>query len=152
MNTPTARQVEVDSKTPVRLRRARVDSIDLFEVKENELDILERGSQADLYLNFAVFLLSLAFSAIIAINTSQFNSDTVRQLVLIVMVVGFIVGVICLILWFRDRNTVRAVIGRIRERINTNDSPEFAQEKLPDRSRDSSAIGQADGPQIGVKD
>jgi len=45
-----------DSK-PLRVRRGRVESVDLYEIKDSELEIFQRGSPADLQLNFAIFLL-----------------------------------------------------------------------------------------------
>ena len=55
----------VNHKSPVSdekhlvVRRGRVDSVDLYEVKENELELLEKGAPATLQLNFAIFLYSL---------------------------------------------------------------------------------------------
>jgi hypothetical protein len=40
------------------IRRARIDSLDIYEVSEYELALLERGSPDCLFLNFAIFLLT----------------------------------------------------------------------------------------------
>ena len=45
----------------VQIKRGRVDSLSLYEITDNELDILTAGSPSSLYLNFAIFLLSRAF-------------------------------------------------------------------------------------------
>ena len=60
----TQNNKQLDDSTPLRVRRGRVESVDLYEIKDTELDTLEKGTPADLQLNFAIFLLSLAFSAI----------------------------------------------------------------------------------------
>lgn len=106
------------SEETIRVNRGRVDSIDLFEVKENELDALEHGASGDLLLNVAIALLSVALSILVTIFTAAFTSEFVRQIVTIIMVVGFVTGPILIIFWFRDRNTARAVINRIRSRVS----------------------------------
>lgn len=39
----------------VKVRRGKVESVDLYEIKDSELDILEQGTPATLQLNFAIF-------------------------------------------------------------------------------------------------
>ena len=91
--------------------------MDLFEIKDSELDLLEKGSSADLQLNFAIFLVSLAFSAIGALATASFKSDTVKTVFIVVTVVGILLGLFLFISWLRNRTSVRAVCDRIRSRI-----------------------------------
>lgn len=64
----------------IRIRRGRVDSVDLFEVKEHELVILERGRQADIFLNFAVFLISLAVTCFLTLVSATFKKKTFMKL------------------------------------------------------------------------
>jgi hypothetical protein len=99
------------------VRRGRVESVDLYEIKENELELLENGSPSGLYLNFSIFLLSLAFSAIATISTATFQNSTVGTLFLIVSVVGVIGGAFLLILWWRSRQSIAHVVRTIRARI-----------------------------------
>jgi hypothetical protein len=106
-----------EDSTPLRIRRGRVDSVDLYEIKDSELDQLERGSPADLQLNFAVFLLSLGFAAIGSLATAKFSSDTVHELFLIVAVGGLVAGAYLLIAWTRNRVSNRDLCRRIRDRI-----------------------------------
>lgn len=115
MTTPVRDATE---EKPLRVRRGRVDSVDLYEIKDNELDLLEKGSPASLYLNFAVFLLSIAFSALAAISTvTTFRHPLVETVFVVIMVVGFILGALLLILWQRERRSVAEVIEGIRRRI-----------------------------------
>ena len=72
----------------VRIRRGRVDSVDLYEIKDSELDVLEKGSPADLQLNFAIFLLSIAASTITSLYTATFASATVQNVFTLVSIVG----------------------------------------------------------------
>jgi hypothetical protein len=100
------------------VRRGRVDSVNLYEVKENELDILEKGSPTSIYLNFAIFLLSIAFSSIAALcTTTTFKYAIVQTIFVVVAVVGILIGVLLILLWNRGRKNISDVIKTIRDRI-----------------------------------
>ncbi len=103
-------------KSP-KIRIGRVDSIDLYEVKENELEILEKGSPANLQLNFAIFLLSLAFSCIVALCTATFTYDIVEIIFVFVVVVGIVMGAYLLLSWHRARKSISQIVKNIRDRI-----------------------------------
>ena len=106
------------AEKPLRIRRGRVDSVDLYEIKDSELDLLEKGSPAGLYLNFAIFLVSIAFSALAALcTTTTFKYAIMQTVFVVVMVVGFLMGALLLILWYRGRGDVAEVIRGIRNRI-----------------------------------
>jgi hypothetical protein len=101
----------------LKVRRGRVSSVDLYEIKDSELDLLEHGSPNSNYLNFAIFLLSSAFTAIAALCTSSFSNGKMETLFMIVSVVGILGGAFLLILWWRNRAQLSATIKKIRERI-----------------------------------
>ena len=102
---------------PLRVRRGRVDSVDLYEIKENELDLLESGSPGGIYLNFSIFLLSVAVTTIVSLCTSTFKSPKIEVAFIIISVVGLLGGVLFLLLWWRTHRSVNEVIKRIRSRI-----------------------------------
>ena len=102
---------------PLRVRRGRVDSVNLYEVKENELDLLENGSPGGIYLNFAIFLLSIVFAAVVSICTSTFKSPKIEMIFMIVSVVGLLGGVFLLLLWWQTHRSLSDVVRRIRDRI-----------------------------------
>jgi hypothetical protein len=104
-------------KQQIRVRRGRVESVDLYEIKENELELLEKGAPSGLFLNFAIFLLSLAFCAITALSTATFANPSMETLFLIVSVVGVLGGVFLFILWWRTRESIAQVVRDIRGRI-----------------------------------
>lgn len=108
---------DLDGSKPLVVRRGRVESVDLYEIKDNELDTLERGTPADLQLNFAVFLLSVAFSAIGALSTATFPSKTIEIIFIVISVVGVLMGVYLMIAWWRTRSSVKDLCKRIRQRI-----------------------------------
>jgi hypothetical protein len=109
---------ETTGEKSLRIRRGKVDSVDLYEIKDSELDLLEKGSPAGLYLNFAIFLLSIAFSALAALCTTMtFKYALMQTVFVVVLVVGVLLGVLLLILWCRERKDVAEVIKTIRDRI-----------------------------------
>jgi hypothetical protein len=101
----------------LKVRRGRVDCVDLYEVKENELDLLENGESISLQLNFAIFLLSLAFSGILTLCTATFKLQILQTIFLFVTIVGSIVGLYLLLMWRKGRKSIKAVIKTIKDRI-----------------------------------
>ena len=124
---------DLEGQKPLRVRRGRVDSVDLYEIKDSELDLLERGSPIDLQLNFAIFLFSIAFTAIAALATATFTSGTAKTVFIVVVVVGILLGGYLLISWARSRHSLREVCKRIRSRI----PPEVTPPPSPRASRTS---------------
>jgi hypothetical protein len=109
---------ESTGEKSLRIRRGRVDSVDLYEIKDSELDLLEKGSPANLYLNFAIFLLSTSFFALASLCTAATFKYVLMQTVLIVvLIVGGILGILLLALWYRERKGVEDCIRVIRDRI-----------------------------------
>ena len=104
-----------DNQKTLRIRRGRVDSVDLYEIKDSELDLLEKGSPADLQLNFAIALLSIAFSSICALATATFTRF--ENVFTFVAIAGVIIGLYLLASWLRSSTSHREVCRRIRERI-----------------------------------
>jgi len=106
-----------DADKSLRVRRGRVDSVDLYEIKENELEILEHGEPSNIYLNFSIFLLSIASSCILALCTATFKSDLTKYSFLFVSILGIIIGLLLLLLWLKGRKSIKSIIKKIRERI-----------------------------------
>lgn len=90
---PSTPQYSAADDKPLRVRRGRVESVDLYEIKDNELELFRKGSPADLQLNFAIFLLSLAFSAIGTLSTATFANATVHTTYIVIAVVGVLLGI-----------------------------------------------------------
>ena len=105
------------NETPLRVRRGRVESVDLYEIKETELEIFRKGSPADLQLNFAIFLLSVAFGSIVALSTATFSNPNIHTTFIFVAVVGVLLGIYLLIAWYRNRTSLVDVCDVIRQRI-----------------------------------
>ncbi len=105
------------NEKPLRVRRGRVESVDLYEIKDTELDRLEHGSPADLQLNFAIFLASLAFTAIIALVTATFASATWHTIFIVVTVVGALGSAYLFLSWKRNHTSLGELCREIKDRI-----------------------------------
>ena len=101
------------------IQRGKFDSLNIYEVTESELDILEKGSPNNLYLNFSIFLLSIASSFLATILTVNKDLLPMRIYVIFVIVcsVGFIVGIFLLLMWFKIRKNAQQVIKTIKLRL-----------------------------------
>lgn len=114
------------------VRRARVASVELYEIKDTELNLLEKGSPSGIYLNFAIFLLSIAFSALASLSTATFKNTKIELVFTVFFVVGLLGGVLLLILWLRTRASVSATIKEIRNRMPPPTSePPLSKEPSP---------------------
>ena len=105
-----------DEKQP-EIRRGRVDSVNLYEVKEEELEVLEKGSHGSVQLNFAIFLLSTAFTSIAALLTSEFKGQTTKTIFIVCAIVGIVLGVYFVIVSMRSRKTIGDMVSKIKDRI-----------------------------------
>jgi hypothetical protein len=101
----------------LKVRRGRVDSVDLYEIKENELEILANGEPTTIYLNFSIFLLSMAITAVTSLCTASFNNNIIKYSFLFTAILCFIIGIFLLILWYIGKKSIKAIIQKIKERI-----------------------------------
>ncbi len=111
----------------VAVRHARVASIDIYEIKDSELDIFEKGESASVQLNFAILLFSLAFTSITTLFTASFKLEIIQTTYLCVAVFGIMVGLYLLILYLKTRTSVKDVVRNVRKRM-PDDSPEIQEE------------------------
>ena len=121
MDTP---KTATDESTPLRVRRGRVASVDLYEVKDNELDLLEKGSPASIQLNFAIFLISIAFTSIATLCTATFPpSNIARTIFIVIAIIGILLGVYLLIIWWNTKKSISAIVNDIRSRMEPSEPP-----------------------------
>ena len=104
-----------DSKKP-NIVRHKVGSISIFEIKEDELDALARGSRNSVLLNFGIFLLSVGISFLVTLLTVQISTVHLLVVFLVVTAVSLIVGAVLLLLWRLDKNDVSHIVKTIRSR------------------------------------
>ena len=120
-------QEENGGKGSIRIRRGRVDSLLLYEVSEHELDTLGRGMPASLFLNFGIALLSIGCSFFISLVTVQIDSDRIFIVFISTFMICFIVGVILMCLWYRNRQSSATILKKIKSRI-PDEKPEPSEQ------------------------
>lgn len=128
-NTPVTSEPE-----QLKVNRGRVMSINLYEIKEDELDLLERGSPASIQFNLALSAVTFVASTYITMRSGQFTADD-RLLFTLVMVIAGLFGVFCGAMWLWTRSSNKALCETIRRRISTTAIPlsdGMADESVPD--------------------
>jgi len=102
----------------VNVRRGRFDSLCIYDITEGELDTIEKGSPNSLYLNFSIFLLSTAISFLITLITNDYSTRMiVFTIFTIITVVGFIFGILLIVIWLRTKNEFDETIIKIKKRM-----------------------------------
>lgn len=132
------------------IRRGIVESVDLYEIKDSELDALEKGTSAELQLNFSIFLLSIAFSAITSLLTASFADSTIKTTYVVVAVVGTLLGLYLMIAWWRAKNEVKILCKTIRLRISQTE----LRAKATDEGEEGGGLAgsaEATGPATGTE-
>jgi len=115
----TKPQRENISDEKVKVRRHKFDSLTIYEVSESELATIEKGSPTSIYLNFAIFLLSMAGSFLTALMTNNYTEKQNVYIVFLLMtIVGFIIGILLIILWLRTKNDFDIAIKKIKDRVS----------------------------------
>jgi len=116
MSSHTQHQDPVQLFQP-EIRRARFDTLTIYEVSDSELEILEQGSPDSILLNFSIFLLSTAISFTITLLSTTIQSNRTYTCFVASTVVGYVVGVLLLLLWWRNRKSVSKTVDAIRKRL-----------------------------------
>ncbi len=119
-------------QTEPKIRRARVDSLDLYELTEEELVTLEHGSPGSLYLLFATFFLSISISFLIALLTTDIKSIYTFTVFVVITVLGFFSGFVLCCLWFRENRSSTSVSKKIRNRMKEEGVNEEKKQAVTD--------------------
>lgn len=107
------------------VKRGKFDSLTIYDVTKQELQIIENGSTNSLFLNFAIFLLSVSVSFFVSIFTVDWfpkHEGVEPHLVsfivfLIVAILTLLVGIICSIVWWRSHDSFKDTIKTIKDRL-----------------------------------
>lgn len=108
--------IDHSSTGEIKIIRAKIDSLSVFEVTETELSTLEHGSPSSIYLNFAIFLFSVGLSTSISFLTLEITSIKIYSVYLVFSLFGIIGGSILFILWYRGKSNINNVIETIKNR------------------------------------
>ncbi len=106
----------------IRVRRGPVDSLDVYEITEEELTALSSGGTPGLFLNMCLFLGSSAISFLIALVTTKIDSTRAFCVFVIIDVVSWIGSALFLILWLFTRRNTKQVVKRIKNRMPSEEA------------------------------
>jgi hypothetical protein len=98
--------------------RARLASVTIYEITEDELNSLSRGTSGSIYSDLAIAFWSIAVSFLACLLTTKMDPNVFIVFVIIVAVAaaaGFILSAI----WWRTRKTTRGLIETIKRRRPT---------------------------------
>jgi hypothetical protein len=112
-----------EQKETIGINRGKLDSLNIYEVSERELQTIETGSNDSIFLNFGIFFLSVAISFFIVLFTVDFFYDDRDDLLikfivfLCVAILTLIGSIICFVAWWRNKDDFKTTIAEIKKRI-----------------------------------
>ncbi len=113
----------------IPIRRGRLGSVIVYDVRKDELELLEKGGEATIQLNFAVFLYSITIAAVIAlVCTKDFRWANVSIIFVLVSIFSFIFGTYFTIIWRRSKKSITNTVLEIRNRLNGQESDDDDQD------------------------
>ncbi len=108
------------------IRVGRIKVLKIYQISDDELTGLEQGAGHSLFLNLGISVLSMAASFLISLLTATNISDRLFYIFVIVTVVGFLAGLVLMILWWNMRKPIYEQVRKIRDRM----PPEGEAQKL----------------------
>lgn len=110
---------ELQPIVETRIVRARIDTLNVYEISENELENLEHGGPESLLLNFAIFFLSNALSLTVTLMLSDVNVTSIRvfTVLVVVAVISWVATIILGGLWIKSYRSKRSIIRIIKKRL-----------------------------------
>ena len=109
--------IKSSDKNELVVKRAKLNSLNLYEITEDELENLSRGGPDPIFLNFAIFCLSIAISLSVTIFTTQITSDRTFMIFTVITILGFLCGFVLLTIWWKSRISVGDLITKIKDRM-----------------------------------
>lgn len=134
-----------ETKDEISISRAKLESITVYDVMEEELEIIERGSPSSTFLNFAIALLSIFLSLLTTLFVTKIDDNRVFQGFITVCAITGIAGIVLLVLWIRTNNDTKTIFQKIRARKSAAIIREVAQEIVTDSIPSEESFG-ATGP------
>lgn len=107
-----------DQGEKIDVRRRKIGSVTIYDVTEAELTILEKGTEASVWLNFFIGTISVAASFLVSLLTVDWGKDiTLTQVVFICLtIIMFLAAIVCFVFWRNAKGQHAATIKTIKER------------------------------------
>lgn len=117
MTEPEEQQSDQQNTLLPAVRLAPLGELRAYMISEEELNELERGSPATLYMNFGLPLIFSGLSFLATLLATPIPSIRVFTVFVVVAVVFLLAGFILLGIWLRHRSSSKHLAKRIRERM-----------------------------------
>ena len=107
-----------DQGEKIDVRRRKIGSVTIYDVTEAELTILEKGTDASIWLNFFIGTISVAASFLVSLLTVDWGKNiTLTQVVFICLtIIMFLASIVCFVFWRNSKGQHAATIKTIKER------------------------------------
>lgn len=107
-----------NSRQVPSIRVAPLGDLNAYMVHEHELDTIAAGSPATLAFNFAIALVSIGVTFVLALTTTTIASDRLYYSYLIVCVNCLLAGVILFGYWLKTHTSVSRMVKQIKSRMD----------------------------------
>ncbi len=124
------KSITAGEEDKLTINRAKLNSLDIYEITDDELERLERGGSDTTFLNFAIFTISVAASFIVSLFTIKIESDRIYIAFLTTIILGFLAGAILLILWWKSRRSTKGLVKKIKDRMNKESDSSISYDLL----------------------
>jgi NADH:ubiquinone oxidoreductase subunit K len=107
------------------IKRGRLEKLTIYDVAENELELLAQGAPNSIFLNFSIFLLSIGLSAIFTLQTTSIASDRLALFLMVVAFCGIVIGALLMFIWYKGRKSISELMKTIKNRVPPEGIPEI---------------------------
>ena len=114
------------------VKLAQPGELKAYVVFEHQLDLLAQGSPALLLLNFALFFLGVAATALGTLVTAPPNQDRIFYSFLIIFIITLIAGIVLLAVWYAMHKSVTRLIVEIKAQMPPNPPVEQGPSEPPE--------------------
>ena len=105
-------------ETFIPIREGKLESIRIYQVTEEELDLLEKGNVTPLYLSLCIASFSIAISSTWAFfNISEDLSIDKQVIITAVMLVCYLSSGVSLYIWSISKRQRNQIISKIKRRM-----------------------------------
>ncbi|MDX1960147.1 MAG: hypothetical protein SFU98_16380 [Leptospiraceae bacterium] len=105
---------KISKNSNIKLIKGRNRTLKLYDITESELEELYNGSSKSTYLNFAIAFFSIGCSLLIALFTTQIDSDRKWMLFVLVTGLSFFGTIVFSLLWIKSYNSSKVLYEKIK--------------------------------------
>lgn len=112
----------------IPIRRFPVGSLDVFEVTEDELNLIEKYSKIDYDFNCSIFCFSFVLGSLSNLLLSDFKSNFSAFVFISLMIIMLLSGLYTGGKWFLNRKQKQGIMDKIRSRKLYDESKQIEGE------------------------